>query len=316
VSSSDSTGQVRVQRLYPNAMLAFSNVPERFDAKVFHHLEAAAHGETLEVALDGNPVTFDADGIRGTALPIPPVWQTVSPKCNNGGSAGRSGDAVASAPLKKRLSPASAVVQNGVMRKIALVPWLLLLANCSQPVKTEKAAEPAAPPEAIAGREAFYKTYPQARTWATDATPLQVKSIDLKQVKSGAGKAGAWQVIYVSPLRGKSRMFTYSAVEAEGNLHQGVFANLEESYSASHQSTPFAVQALKIDTDAAWETAVKNSADYMKTHPDGPITYVLELTNRYPNVAWRIIWGESVSASDYSVFVDATTGVFLGKVRG
>ncbi len=202
------------------------------------------------------------------------------------------------------------------MRKIALVPWLLLLASCSQPVKTEKAAEPAAPPEAIAGREAFYKTYPQARTWATDATPLQVKSIDLKQVKSGAGKAGAWQVIYVSPSRGKSRMFTYSAVEAEGNLHQGVFANLEESYSASHQSTPFAVQALKIDTDAAWETAVKNSADYIKKHPDGPITYVLELTNRYPNVAWRIIWGESVSASDYSVFVDATTGVFLGKVRG
>ena len=112
-------------------------------------------------------------------------------------------------------------------------------------------------------------------------------------------------------------MYTYSVVEAEGNLHQGVFANLEESYSASsHQSTPFPVQALKIDTDAAWETAVKNSADYMKKHPDVPITFVLELTNRYPDVAWRIIWGESVSASDYSVFVDATTGVFLGKVRG
>ncbi len=84
----DSTGQVRVQRLHPNAMLAFSNAPERFDPKVFHHLEAAVHGETLEVALDGTVVTFDADGIRRTALRIPPAWQSASPKGNNGGSTG------------------------------------------------------------------------------------------------------------------------------------------------------------------------------------------------------------------------------------
>jgi hypothetical protein len=204
-----------------------------------------------------------------------------------------------------------------IARSALVLPCLMLLFSCSQPAKTEKAGPPPAPPEAIAGREAFYKTYPPARTWASDAIPLQVKSIDLQQVKSGAGKAGAWQVIYVSPSRARSRMYTYSVVEAEGNLHQGVFANLEESYSASsHQSATFPVQALKIDTDAAWETAVKNSADYIKKHPDVPITYVLELTNRYPDVAWRIIWGEGVSASDYSVFVDATTGAFLGKVRG
>ena len=206
------------------------------------------------------------------------------------------------------------------MSKIArsglVLPLLMLLFSCSQPAKTDKAATPAAPPEPVTGRDAFYKTYPSARTWASDAMPLQVKSIDIKEVKSGAGKAGAWQVIYVSPSHARSRMYTYSVVEAGGNLHQGVFANLEESYSTSSQSTAFPVQALKIDTDAAWETAVKNSADYIKKHPDVPITFVLELTNRYPDVAWRIIWGESVSASDYSVFVDATTGAFLGKVRG
>lgn len=204
-----------------------------------------------------------------------------------------------------------------IAQSALVLPGLMLLFSCSQPAKTDKAAPPAAPPEAVTGRDAFYKTYPSARTWASDALPLQVKSIDLQEVKSGAGKAGAWQVIYVSPSHARSRMYTYSVVEAGGNLHQGVFANLEESYSASsRQSTAFPVQALKIDTDAAWETAVKNSADYMKKHADVPITFVLELTNRYPDVAWRIIWGESVSASDYSVFVDATTGAFLGKVRG
>ena len=43
--------------------------------------------------------------------------------------------------------------------------------------------------------------------------------------------------------------------------------------------------------------------------------YLLEQTSRFPDLAWRIVWGESVSASKYSVFVDASTGEFLEKVR-
>ena len=84
----DSTGQVRVRRLHPNAILAFSDALEGFDPKVFHRLEAAVRGETLEVALDGHVVTFDARGVRTTRVPIVAAWENASPKGNNGGSAG------------------------------------------------------------------------------------------------------------------------------------------------------------------------------------------------------------------------------------
>ena len=75
----------------------------------------------------------------------------------------------------------------------------------------------------LTGRQAFQRAYPQARSWAPDAEPLQIRSINLPQVKAEPGKAGAWQVIFVSPSRGKSKTYTYSAVEEEGNLHEGVF---------------------------------------------------------------------------------------------
>ncbi len=48
----------------------------------------AVHGETLEVALDGHPLTFDAGGVQRAVLQIQPVWKTLSPKDNNGGSMG------------------------------------------------------------------------------------------------------------------------------------------------------------------------------------------------------------------------------------
>ena len=37
--------------------------------------------------------------------------------------------------------------------------------------------------------------------------------------------------------------------------------------------------------------------------------------DRFPDPTWRVIWGESVSASDYSVFIDATTGMLLEKMH-
>ena len=32
-------------------------------------------------------------------------------------------------------------------------------------------------------------------------------------------------------------------------------------------------------------------------------------------LTWRVIWGDSVSSSDYSVYVDATTGTYLEKAH-
>jgi hypothetical protein len=206
-----------------------------------------------------------------------------------------------------------------VMRHVTPLRWLaplvLFLSACSDAPKTAIEKQPPKPPEVLTGRQAFQRMYPQARGWAPDAQPLQIRSIDMGQVKAEKGKAGAWQVIFVSPSRGKAKTYTYSAVEADGNLHEGVFGGLEESYTARGDSSPFQIAAIKVDSDEAYTTAVKQSADYIKKNPDKPVMFLMELTKRFSDVTWRVIWGGSVGTSDYSVFVDGTTGQYLERMH-
>jgi hypothetical protein len=206
-----------------------------------------------------------------------------------------------------------------MMANLTALRWLLpllLLSACSEGTKTETAKPPAKAPEPLTGRQAFQRMYPQARVWAADAQPLQVLSVNLAQVKAEPGKAGAWQVIFVSPSRGKSRMFTYSAVEADGNLHEGVFGAIEESYTGSRgPAFPFQIAAIKVDSDQAYDVAARQSKEYLKKNPDKPVVFLLEQTNKFANLTWRVIWGNSVGSSDYSVYVDATLGTFLEKVH-
>src|ERR1700694_124385 len=192
---------------------------------------------------------------------------------------------------------------------------IMLLAGCSDAPRTEAAKKPEKALEPVTGRQAFQMMYPQARRWAVDAQPLQLRSIELSQVKSKKGKAGAWQAIFVSPSQSKARTYTYSAVEAEGNLHEGVYGSIEESYSPQASASPFLIAAIRIDSDQAYDTAAEKSQEYIKKNPGKPISFLLELTNRYPDVTWRVIWGESVGTSAYSVFVDASTGAILGIVH-
>ncbi len=200
-------------------------------------------------------------------------------------------------------------------RFAGVVLLLALLGACSESKQTEKAAQPAKPPETLTGRQAFQRIYPQARGWAADAQPLRVRSIQLSQVQAEPGKAGAWEVTFVSPSMGSSRSYTFSSIEAEGNLHEGVFAGPIESYSGPGPGSPFLVAAMRTDSDQAYQTAAQKSQDYIQKHPGMPMSFLLEQTNRFPQLTWRVIWGASPSTSDYSVFVDATTGKFIEKAH-
>jgi hypothetical protein len=191
------------------------------------------------------------------------------------------------------------------------LPLLLALSSCSEAPKTVEEKPPPKPAEAMTGRQAFQQMYPQARGWAPDAQPLQIRSLNLAQVKAAEGKAGVWQAIFVSPSRGKAKTYTWSAVEAEGNLHQGVFGGLQEDYTSRGDSSPFQIVAIKVDSDEAYKTAAKESAAYLRKNPNKPVTFLMELGKRFPDVTWRVIWGDSVGTSDYSVFVDGTTGQYL-----
>jgi hypothetical protein len=202
------------------------------------------------------------------------------------------------------------------MRIVLIALASLALAACSDAPTAEKAKAPEKPSAPITGRQAFQMTYPSARTWAADCQPIVIRSLNLTEPKSSDGKAGAWEIRYVSESRGRTRAFTWSAIESEGNLHKGVFGTPDEPWGGPHgQEKPFLAQALKIDTPDALATAIEKSGEYLKkgaaTKPQ--ISFMCELTQRFPDPAWRVFWGESVSGAEWSVFVDATTGQYLGR---
>ncbi len=204
------------------------------------------------------------------------------------------------------------------MTRVGLLTLLLLaLTACStssESAAAKKAEEKPDPP--LTGRQAFQRMFPQARAWALDAQPLQLTSYNLTQLKTEAGKAGAWQATFVSMAQHKSRTYSWSAVEAEGNLHKGVFAGPEQSYAGpTGQESPFLIAAIRTDSDEAYEVAMKQkeTVSFLKKSPNTPIMFVLEKTRRFPDVAWRVLFGESVSNSEYSVFIDATTGAYLER---
>jgi hypothetical protein len=198
---------------------------------------------------------------------------------------------------------------------IAVVPCVLLLTSCSEsPKAVEKAKEPPKPAEPVSALSAVYKMYTQARSWAPDCKVLRVASLGLKEVKSEAGKSGAWEATFVSESNGRARRYTYSVIEVPAsNLHEGVFGSSVDSWSPGGQYKPFLIQAFKTDSTAAHETATKDkkAVEYSAKHPEIPLLFMLEQTSRFPDPAWRVVWGESVSTSGFSVFVDAMTGHFL-----
>jgi hypothetical protein len=188
---------------------------------------------------------------------------------------------------------------------------VVLLNACSDaPV----AKTPEKPPEPATGRQAFYQTFPQAHTWSVDAQPLRVRSLELSELPADNGKAAAWEVTYVSQAKGRSRVYTWSAVEAAGNIHKGVFASQEESWRPGGSDKPFVIQALKTDTPEVLQTAIAHSEAYFKNlGPKPHPKFVLECTSRYPDPVWRVYWGDSVSAAQWSVFINAVTGQYQGR---
>jgi hypothetical protein len=205
------------------------------------------------------------------------------------------------------------------MRKLSLIlggTLFLLLAACSgTPSATiEKAPEK---PEPITGETALYRMYGMAHSWAPDAQVMQLLSLHIAEFPQEVpGKAAAWQAIFVSPSKARSRSYTFSVVESSGNLHKGPFAGLEEHWSGPRGvATPFPVIAVKKDSDDAYKTAMSEpkskAADYDKKYPGKPSTIVLEKTSKFPDPAWRILWGESTGTSSFSVFVDASVGTYL-----
>ena len=202
---------------------------------------------------------------------------------------------------------------SSFLRAALICLTMLIPLACSEAPKTgpEKSAKPVVPPSPVTGRFAFQRMFMQGRAWAADAQPLSLSAIYLKQVPAEAGKCGAWQATFVSAQIAKARTYTYSVVDT-GGIREGVLAGREEPWNGPRgQQQPFNPQALHVDSDEAFRSAAKESTDFIKKNPDLPVLFLLEQTPRFPNLAWRVIWGETLGSSRYSVFVDASTGRYL-----
>jgi hypothetical protein len=198
------------------------------------------------------------------------------------------------------------------MKKVLfLAGWALamLLVGCSDqpPAETKKAPEPARP---VTGQTALYRMYQVARSWSSDVEVLRMNSMHLTEVPEEHGKAGAWQAAFVSESKNAARTYTYSVVEAEPNIHQGVFPGPTESWSGpSGDTKPFLIAAVKTDTDAAYKTASEHATGAPKNPPI--ISFLLEKPNKFSDAAWRVIWGESLGTAGVSVYIDASLGTYL-----
>lgn len=195
---------------------------------------------------------------------------------------------------------------------LALVLTALLLAGCSSaPVETTE-TEPPPAPEPVTGRFALQATFPLARGWAADAQPARVRNYNLEEVPSADGKAGAWEITYVSQMFNTSRIYTWSALETEG-LQKGAFQGQISPWDSTHD-IPFQISILMIDTPDAMKTAIEHATEYLKSDVQKPpVTFLLEYVPRFNGPVWRVMWGNSVGTSDYSLFVHPGTGDFLGN---
>ena len=163
----------------------------------------------------------------------------------------------------------------------------------------------------LTGRQALQEMYDAARRSDPSVRPIRVNSILLPEVRAEPGSAAAWQAIFVSAGQ-SAAIYTDSIADWEGILHKGVFPRLHQSWSGSPgASKPFPVAAIKIDSDQAYQTALRKGAEYDKKNPGKPINLILEDNNKFSDASWRVMWGETAGTSNFSIYVDASTGAYL-----
>jgi hypothetical protein len=192
---------------------------------------------------------------------------------------------------------------------IALSP-LLALTGCSS---TPEAKVEKKPPEPVTGLHGLYAMYQQARLWSRELLVVSCQSILLTQVKSVPGKAAAWQAVFASQALGQKRAYTFSVFDASASMRQGVFPDAPTAMTSD--TRPFSIAGARVDTDTAWETALKHGQEFSKKYPDLPISFTLELSRTVNEPVWRVIWGESATSSSFSVVVNADTGQYVQTLR-
>lgn len=208
--------------------------------------------------------------------------------------------------------------------KASLLLAVLSLTGCSEltnPVspaaktETEK-KEPAVPAEPVTAKTAFWEMYKSAHAWAPDLMPLKMEAKVVPGSKGPAwqgGKAAMWEASFGSMSRKEARNLTYSIVSQPPDIHKGVsIGGPIPWFGQTHDAMAFQTAEFVVDSDAAYETAVKSAAAWLKKNPDKELT-TMSLGNaaRFPGPVWYFLWGNTKSG--YFLLVNASTGKPMAK---
>ncbi len=180
------------------------------------------------------------------------------------------------------------------------------LAACSGTPESKPAPKV---PEPVTGLHALYGMYTYARPWAQDLQVVSLTSIAVSQVVAVRGKAAAWQAVFASATLGRKRTYTTSVFDASPSLRSGIFADAPTALTSD--TRPFVLAGARIDTDQAWETALKHGEAYEKKFPGMTISFILELSRSINQPVWRVIWGADPAGSSLYIVVSADNGQYL-----
>ena len=206
------------------------------------------------------------------------------------------------------------------MRTIRSVLALVLLAalvGCSsEPTQQAKSNEPAKAekkePTLATGREAFQKMYISAHLWSPDAKPYMLESVVNSESNGKDGRATIWRSGFASPASAKIRSFLWSG-SALPDASTGVSAGVSDTYNPSNSSTQaFDFAFLKVDSDKAYETALKHGGDKLiKARADQPVMYFLDWNARQNILTWHVIFGSGPQDAKLRIAINASTGEFI-----
>jgi hypothetical protein len=197
---------------------------------------------------------------------------------------------------------------------LAILAVICLVGCSSQPSSTSQAEKPQPkPPEFDTGRVALQRLYVAAHGWARDAQPFRVQSISTSDANGHDGKSGIWRASFASPSGNGTRPYTWVGTDTAEGMARGVTPGSEDSYSPTNSSTAiFDMQFLKIDTDAAFQTAQKHGGDkLLASAADTPVTYILDWSKPTNKLIWHVIYGPEREGAKLVVDVDATSGDFI-----
>jgi hypothetical protein len=192
---------------------------------------------------------------------------------------------------------------------------VLLLAGCASSTQpgnqTAAPATPAAPPEIVTAKTAFWPMYKEAHSWAPDVVVIRVAAKPVPGFQNQAGKAAMWEAVFASPNLKTYRIFTNSIASVPPDIYKGIRAGLAMPWGgATPDATPIDLTLFSVDSDAAFTAASADAAGWLKSNPGKELSaFALGDTSKFQVPVWYVMWGNKTSG--YATVVDASSGQVL-----